>query len=110
MIVFNQVLLPEDEEVWPKWCATFTGETGIAPVAVFVAPHDRRAAESLALPFFERPWPHSVSVGTRLPRPACPWRMFFRGFDSTTSNSEPCKGVVPRRAFRRRAAPLSSTP
>lgn len=57
VIVFNQVLLPEDDEVWPKWCATFTRETGIAPLAVYVAPHDRRAAEGLALPFHTRAWP-----------------------------------------------------
>jgi hypothetical protein len=57
VIVFNQVLLPEDDEVWPKWCATFTRETGISPLAVYVAPHDRRAAEGLVLPFHGRAWP-----------------------------------------------------
>jgi hypothetical protein len=77
VIVFNQVLLPEDEEVWPKWCATFTGETGIAPVAVFVAPHDRRAAETLALPFSERAWPPETSAGEMALPPSVPLRDVF---------------------------------
>jgi len=55
--VFNQVLLPEDEEYWPLWMATFCEETQVTPHAVYVAPNDRRAAEANQLPFFERPWP-----------------------------------------------------
>lgn len=57
LIVFNQCLLPEDEEYWPTWLETFCSETGITPDAVYLAPTDRRAAEDLALPFYERPWP-----------------------------------------------------
>lgn len=57
MIVFNQCLLPEDEEYWPKWVGTFCAETGIQPDAVYLAPNDRRAADALQLPFYERPWP-----------------------------------------------------
>ncbi|MEZ6062327.1 MAG: GTPase [Planctomycetaceae bacterium] len=57
MVVFNQCLLPDDEEFWPIWLNTFCRETGITPDAVYLAPADRQAAESLKLPFFERPWP-----------------------------------------------------
>ncbi|MEP3482225.1 MAG: GTPase [Fuerstiella sp.] len=59
MIVFNQCLLPEDEEYWPKWVGTFCEETGIDPDAVYLVPNDRRAADELRLPFYERPWPVS---------------------------------------------------
>lgn len=57
LVVFNQCLLPEDEEYWPTWLATFCRETNITPDAVYLAPADRRAAEELKLPFYERPWP-----------------------------------------------------
>ncbi len=56
IVVFNQVLLPEDEEYWPLWLETFCDETGIAPQLVYIAPNDRRAADSLQLPFYEREW------------------------------------------------------
>lgn len=54
IVIFNQVLLPEDEPYWPIWLQTFCDETGLRPEAVYLAPADRRAAESLKLPFFER--------------------------------------------------------
>lgn len=54
IIVFNQCLLPEDEEYWPRWLETFLRETGIVPIGLYLAPNDRRAAESLTLPFFAR--------------------------------------------------------
>lgn len=54
LVVFNQVLLPEDEDYWPIWLDTFRTETGIQPHAVYLAPNDRRAAESMQLPFYER--------------------------------------------------------
>ena len=57
MIVFNQVLLPEDEEYWPLWVGTFCEETGVEPRQVYLAPNDRRAAENNELPFYERDWP-----------------------------------------------------
>lgn len=57
VVVFNQVLLPDDESYWPLWLETFTRETGIIPEMVYVAPNDRRAAESNQLPFFPRKWP-----------------------------------------------------
>lgn len=59
LLVINQVLLPEDEAYWPLWAETFCSETGIVPEAIYIAPNDRRAADSLSLPFYERPLPHS---------------------------------------------------
>jgi hypothetical protein len=56
IVVFNQCLLPEDEEFWPKWLDTFSRETGIVPDLLYVAPNDRRAAEENRLSFFERNW------------------------------------------------------
>ncbi|MFO1093924.1 MAG: GTPase [Planctomycetaceae bacterium] len=61
IIVFNQCLLPEDEPYWPRWLETFISETGVAPIGLYVAPNDRRAAESLQLPFFARTPPASPS-------------------------------------------------
>ncbi|MCH2200889.1 MAG: GTPase domain-containing protein [Fuerstiella sp.] len=57
LVVFNQCLLPDDEEFWPVWLETFCRETGITPESVYLAPADRTAAEELRLPFFERVWP-----------------------------------------------------
>lgn len=57
LLVFNQCLLPEDEPYWPLWVGTFCEETKIQPQILYVAPNDRRAAEALQLPFYEREWP-----------------------------------------------------
>jgi hypothetical protein len=57
IIVFNQCLLPEDEEFWPLWLDTFSRETGIVPDLLYLAPNDRRAAEENRLSFLERSWP-----------------------------------------------------
>lgn len=54
--IFNQCLLPEDEQFWPLWLETFSRETGIVPDLLYLAPNDRRAAEDNQLPFFERCW------------------------------------------------------
>jgi hypothetical protein len=54
LVVFNQCVLPEDEPYWRMWLNTFCRETHIRPDAVYLAPSDRRAAEELRLPFFER--------------------------------------------------------
>jgi hypothetical protein len=54
--IFNQCLLPEDEQFWPLWLDTFSRETGIVPDLLYVAPNDRPAAEENRLPFYERLW------------------------------------------------------
>ncbi|MFQ5734775.1 MAG: GTPase domain-containing protein [Planctomycetaceae bacterium] len=56
ILVFNQCLLPEDEQYWPIWLETFCRETGVQPEIVYLAPTDREAAEENRLPFFERRW------------------------------------------------------
>ncbi len=61
LVVFNQVHLPDDEEYWPLWMKTFCDETGIHPQFLYLAPHDRQAAESNGLEFFERCWPVTSS-------------------------------------------------
>jgi hypothetical protein len=53
LVVFNQVLMPEDDAYWPIWLRTFCHETGTRPEFVYLAPADRRAAEENRLPFFE---------------------------------------------------------
>lgn len=56
VIVFNQCLLPDDEQYWPIWLNTFCRETNIVPEYVYVAPNDRQAAEQNRLSFYERHW------------------------------------------------------
>ncbi len=64
LVIFNQCLLPEDEPYWPIWLETFCRETHISPDAVYITPNDRRAAEDLRLPFFERRIPGTNSEDT----------------------------------------------
>jgi hypothetical protein len=54
--VFNQCLLPDDEQFWPLWLETFSHETGMVPDLLYLAPADRRAADENRLPFYERHW------------------------------------------------------
>lgn len=61
LVVFNQVHLPDDESYWPLWMKTFCDETGVRPQFLYLAPHDRQAAESNQLEFFERRWPAALS-------------------------------------------------
>jgi hypothetical protein len=65
--IFNQCLLPDDEQFWPLWLETFSGETGIVPDLLYLAPNDRRAAEENRLPFFERCWQSDDPRGGRAP-------------------------------------------
>ncbi len=51
ILVLNQLLMPEDEAYWPLWVETFCRETGVQPETIYLAPNDRRAAESNQLPF-----------------------------------------------------------
>jgi hypothetical protein len=70
--LFNQCLLPEDEQFWPLWLETFSRETGIVPDLLYLAPNDRRAAEENGLPFYEREWdledPRAGAAPDREPR------------------------------------------
>lgn len=64
LIVFNQVLIPDDESFWPIWLRTFCQETGVQPEFVYLAPADRRAAEENRLPFY-------VGQTSNLPNETC---------------------------------------
>jgi hypothetical protein len=46
IVVFNMVDWPRQRERIAGWLATFTAETGVAPVAAYAAPHDFTAAEA----------------------------------------------------------------
>ena len=46
IIVFNMVDWPRQRERLAGWLGTFTAETGVAPTAVYAAPHDFAAAEA----------------------------------------------------------------
>lgn len=52
IVVFNQCDLQGDRDYWPQWLDTFTTETGISPLQVYVAPYDRASAHGLRLPFY----------------------------------------------------------
>jgi hypothetical protein len=64
VVVFNQVDVALDLEVWPEWLAVFCRETGVDPLAVFIVPHDRRAAQRRGLTF------HAVGRDGRAFEPA----------------------------------------
>jgi len=68
LVVFNQVHLPDDEPYWPLWMKTFCEETGIDPQFLYLAPHDRQAAEENRLEFFERAWPVDATVAAESSR------------------------------------------
>lgn len=46
IVVFNMIDWPRQRERLAGWLATFTAETGVKPLAVYVSPHDFAAAES----------------------------------------------------------------
>lgn len=53
IVCFNQVDLELDRDYWPLWLDTFCQQTGARPDLVYVLPHNRTAADSLTLPFYE---------------------------------------------------------
>ena len=46
LIVFNMLSLPEQQETAIGWLSTFRMETGIEPLAVYMVPWNRSAADS----------------------------------------------------------------
>jgi hypothetical protein len=68
IVVFNQCELPEDEAYWPLWCRTFCDETGLKPEWIYVAPNDRKRAEALKLPFYERHVPEASDPRSTIDR------------------------------------------
>lgn len=55
LVVFNMVDWPRQRERLAGWLATFTAETGVAPLAVYAAPHDFAAAEAGQITFHPLP-------------------------------------------------------
>jgi hypothetical protein len=55
LVVFNMVSWPQQRERIAGWLATFTAETGVAPAAVYAAPHDFAAAEAGRIAFHPLP-------------------------------------------------------
>jgi len=51
IVVFNMLDWPRQRERVAGWLATFTAETGVAPLAVYGVPHDFRAAEQGRIEF-----------------------------------------------------------
>jgi hypothetical protein len=51
IVVFNMVDWPRQRDRIAGWLATFTAETGVAPLAVYAVPHDFRAAEAGRIEF-----------------------------------------------------------
>lgn len=52
IILFNQVDLKLDREVWPEWLRVFCSETGIVPLQAYVVPYDRAGAHDRRLQFY----------------------------------------------------------
>jgi hypothetical protein len=55
IVVFNMVDWPRQRERLGGWLATFTAETGVAPLAVYACPHDFQKAEAGQIDFFAVP-------------------------------------------------------
>lgn len=55
IVVFNMLDWPRQRERVAGWLATFTAETGVAPLAVYAVPHDFRAAEQGRIEFHPLP-------------------------------------------------------
>ena len=64
-VVFNMVAWPQQRERLAGWLATFTAETGVAPAAVYAAPHDFAAAEAGRITF--HPLPELTPDGAAVP-------------------------------------------
>jgi hypothetical protein len=55
IVVFNMVVWPAQRERLAGWLKTFSTETGIAPAAVYAAPHDPVAADAGQITFHALP-------------------------------------------------------
>jgi hypothetical protein len=55
VVVFNMIDWPRQRDRIAGWLATFTAETGVAPLAVYAVAHDFRAAEAGRIEFHPLP-------------------------------------------------------
>ncbi len=69
IVVFNMIDWPRQRERLGGWLATFTAETGIAPLAVYACPHDFARAEAGRIDFFAVP---ELTGGAVQTEPAAP--------------------------------------
>ncbi|MDR1491278.1 MAG: 50S ribosome-binding GTPase [Planctomycetaceae bacterium] len=53
ILVWNMAYHEQYRGVWAEWNRQFRHETGVKPLAVFAAPHDRQAAENRTLPIYD---------------------------------------------------------
>jgi len=53
IVVFNQVDLAHDRDIWPTWLDDFCRDTGIRPVRIYVVPYDRKGAQARGLTFYD---------------------------------------------------------
>jgi len=68
VVVFNMIDWPKQRDRIGGWLATFTAETGVAPLAVYAVPHDFRAAEEGRIEF--HPLPELTPDGAAVDLPA----------------------------------------
>lgn len=52
VLLFNQVDLALDRDVWPQWLDVFCRETGAKPVLAYVVPYDRAGSIARGLKFY----------------------------------------------------------
>jgi len=53
ILVFNQVDLALDRDIWPTWLDDFCHSTGVRPVRIYVVPYDRKGAQARGLTFYD---------------------------------------------------------
>jgi hypothetical protein len=53
IIVFNQVDLQLDRDIWPTWTEVFCRDTGVRPVQSYAVPYDRTASQTRGLTFYD---------------------------------------------------------
>lgn len=53
ILVFNQVDLTLDRDIWPTWLDDFCRSTGVRPVRTYVVPYDRKGAQARGLTFYD---------------------------------------------------------
>jgi hypothetical protein len=71
VVLFNQCDLKADAKFWPQWLDSFCRQTGARPLGVYVAPHDRAAADGMRLPFYAiaadgKPSPQPINLREEL--------------------------------------------
>ncbi|MCE9603357.1 MAG: GTPase domain-containing protein [Planctomycetia bacterium] len=53
IIVFNQIDLALDRDIWPTWAEVFCRDTGVKPVRIYAVPYDRRGSQTRGLTFYD---------------------------------------------------------